>query len=329
MGIHQLDSFGPPTDATLDQAKAAGVHSWPGYIGGPEAAITWPASGFERIRAKGLRSPGIYVGLGSGPEAVALAQQRGIPKGEVIWHDVETQWSMTHDTVPMAQAWVSAVKTAGYQAGLYGTAAFVSQYGSHYDVVWAAGGAYYRNGPGGNPWPTTPMQVPGCTPPSRPSGVQWWATHDEFGIGVDRSIMDDHFGITPTGDEMPDKQTADYLAWTQFFLGLGRMPEDMEAVGYRGDRIMQVGTLSSFWELTGSKEGKSGGGIFGWMGAVNTHLAGIDAHLADLDAWRKSGGSGPAPTFDTTALKAEADKIRAEMAALHDAFAKAAEAAAS
>jgi hypothetical protein len=328
MGVHQLDSFGPPTDATLDQAKAAGVHSWPGYIGGPEAAITWPRDAFDRIRAKGLRSPGIYVGLGSGPEAVSLSQQRGIPAGEVIWHDVETQWSMSHDTPAMAQAWVASVKAAGYQAGLYGTAAFVAQYGGFYDVVWAAGGAYYRNGPGGNPWPSTPMQVPGCVPPSRPSGVQWWATHDEFGIGVDRSIMDDHFGVT-TGDDMPDKQTADFLAWTQYFLGLGRMPESVAAMGSRGDRIMQIGTLSSFWEITGSEEGKKTGGFFGWMAACTLRLGLIDAHLADLDAWRKAGGSGPAPSFDVKALQAEADKVRGEMAALHDALAKAAEAAAS
>jgi hypothetical protein len=194
--VHQLDSFTPPGDATLDTAKAAGVECWPGYIGGPEAAIVWPPDAFGRIRAKGLRAAGIYVGLGSGADAVACAQARGIPAGEVIWHDVETQWSMSHENAGEVASWVSAVRGAGYLAGLYGTAAFVNQWGAGYDCVWAAGGAYYRTGPGVDPWPATTLNVPNCVPNRRPCGVQWWATHDEFGIGVDRSIMDPEFAAS-------------------------------------------------------------------------------------------------------------------------------------
>jgi hypothetical protein len=192
-GVQQLDSFSPPSDAMLDQAKAGGVDSWPGYIGGPEAATIWPPDAFARIRAKGLRAAGIYVGLGSGAEAIAFAQARGIPRGEVVWHDVETQWSMSHENAGEVESWVSAVRGAGYLAGLYGTAAFVNTWGEGYDCVWAAGGSYYRSGPGANAWPVTPMSVPDCIPNRHPCGVQWWATHDEFGIGVDRSIMDPEF----------------------------------------------------------------------------------------------------------------------------------------
>ena len=77
----------------------------------------------------GLRAPGIYVGLGSGAEAVVEARLRGIPTGELIWHDVETQWSMGHESATEAQSWVAAVRAGGYRAGLYGTAAFVNTWG--------------------------------------------------------------------------------------------------------------------------------------------------------------------------------------------------------
>lgn len=326
MGVHQLDSFSPPSNAILDQARAADVHIWPGYIGGPEAAITWPRDGFDRIRAKGLRAPGIYVGLGNGPEAVALAQQHGIPRGEVVWHDVETVWSMQHDTPAMARAWVAVVKAAGYQAGLYGTAAFVNQYGGYYDVVWAAGGAYYRNGPGGNPWPSTPMQVPGCSPNARPAGVQWWATHNEFGIGVDRSIMDPHFGLTTAGDDMPDKQTADFLAFTQYAIAEGRPPESVAAMSYRGDRILGIGTLSSFWEMTGGTESQQTGGLFGHLAAADARLNAIEAHLAAIDATKKGLTETGSPSLDIAAIQAEVDKARADAHAVLAAFASAWEA---
>jgi Rv2525c-like, glycoside hydrolase-like domain len=204
--VAHADSFTPPSDAVLTTAVASGIHGWPGYIGGPECAAPtgpggWDVSAFARIRDKGLRAPGIYVGLGSGQEAVSLARARGIPAGEVIWHDVETQWSMSNESATEAQGWVAAVRSAGYKAGLYGTAAFVNTWGHFYDVVWAAGGAYYRDGPGGNPWPTTPMAVPGCTPNRTPCGVQWWATHDEFGFTIDRSIMGPEFAAHALGDD--------------------------------------------------------------------------------------------------------------------------------
>ena len=222
--VSHADSFTPPPASGLDAANRAGIHGWPGYIGGPECAAPtgpggWDAPAFARIRAKGLRAPGIYVGLGSGQEAVALAKARGIPAGEVLWHDVETQWSMSHESGAEAQGWVGAVRAGGYKAGLYGTAAFVNTWGHLYDCVWAAGGAYYRSGPGGNPWPATPLDVPDCTPNHRPCGVQWWATHTEFGFTIDRSIMGPEFSAHPVGD---DDVTPEQL------LNLKRLPVWME-----------------------------------------------------------------------------------------------------
>jgi hypothetical protein len=213
--VAHADSFTPPPDTVLDAAKAEGIHGWPGYIGGPECAAPtgpggWDASAFARIRAKGLRAPGIYVGLGSGQEAVSLARARGIPAGEVIWHDVETQWSMSNESATEAQGWVAAVRGAGHKAGLYGTAAFVNTWGHFYDVVWAAGGAYYRDGPGGSTWPATPMSVPGCTPNRTPCGVQWWATHSEFGFTIDRSIMGPEFAASALAVEDEDAMTLDH-----------------------------------------------------------------------------------------------------------------------
>lgn len=320
MPVHQLDSFSPPSDATLEQAKAAGVQVWPGYTGGPEAAISWPADGFVRIRNHGLRAPAIYVGLGTPEEAVAQAQARGVPQGEVIWHDIETGWSMSHDTPAFAIRWVTGVLQAGYIPGLYGTAAFVNQWGHFYRCVWAAGGSYYRNGPGSNPWPATPLQVPACTPAGTPCGVQWWATHNEFGIGVDRSIMDDLFGHS-NGDVMDaqhEQQLLEWVAFRQYVDALIRVPESVDAMVARANRIALVGAISSQWEMEQSTEGKGKpGGMLAAIFGSWTRLAAVEQHLADLG----KKGATETGTYNPAPVHAEVDAIRREMAEHHKALA--------
>jgi hypothetical protein len=178
-----------------------GVHIWPGYCGGPEAATVWPAGAWQAIRGEGLRAPVIYVGLGNGNEAATQAANRGLPHGEVVWHDIETGYSMSRMNPDFASGWVAAVRSAGYLAGLYGTASFANQWASRYDCLWVAGGPWYRNGPGGT-LPARVDQVPGMWLTRRPGGCQYWGTHDEPGVGtVDRSIMDGAFASLELGGE--------------------------------------------------------------------------------------------------------------------------------
>lgn len=118
----------------------------------------------------------------------------------------------------------------------------------------------------------------------------------------------------PRGDAV-DKQTADFLAYVQFLLGVARLPSvaDMSA---RGDRILQIGTLSSFWEVTGGPEGKATGGMAGWMATQVARLNALEAHLSNQNTQGQA-------TYDPKPVEAEIATLRAEFARLHDAMAAA------
>jgi hypothetical protein len=97
------------------------VAGWWVYIGGPEAATTWPDTVAATIRGAGLKALGVYVGSGSGADAVAQAHAHGFQAGDVIAHDIETARSTRALTPAVARAWTSTVRDAGFNPVLYGT----------------------------------------------------------------------------------------------------------------------------------------------------------------------------------------------------------------
>lgn len=195
-----LDSFSPPSPTILAQAKSQNVAGWWVYIGGPEAATTWPTTVAADIRNAGLTALAVYVGIGTGNDAVLKAQQHGFGHGDIIAHDIETAYSTGALTDAVATAWTNTVRAAGFRPVLYGTLTFVNgEVASHYDGVWGAGGAYYRTG--ANPPP--PLSAAGLTQHPGCQGWQWYGTHTAFNIGVDSSIVDDWFIL---GDAMTASQ---------------------------------------------------------------------------------------------------------------------------
>lgn len=182
MSIFMIDSAFAPTLANAQAAKAAGIKLWAGYVAGGRVYHAWSRQDFDVIRQAGMRPVFVHVGT-SGQEAVANAWQCGAMTGDIVALDVEAGWNDTY-----SQAWCAAVKAAGFTAWLYGLDSEVNAHGAPFDGVWAARYVY----------PTVP------TPTSRES-IQYWNSHDEFGVGVDRSVCDDRWATQ--GDKL-DLDTA-------------------------------------------------------------------------------------------------------------------------
>jgi hypothetical protein len=101
--------------------------------------------------------------------------------------------------VAYAQAWAGAVRQAGYAPGLYAvldlhnpTGSLCNQAGDSFDWVWVAAGVNFE--------PTSP-DVPGLTTCRGRRAWQYWGTHTEQGVSVDRGVADDWF-LTREEDPM-------------------------------------------------------------------------------------------------------------------------------
>lgn len=193
--IDALDSsFDRPTAAQVAQAKAAGIGWWFGYLATQQApgsfnlASPWDRASFQVVQDGGLRA-GAFC---SGWDDPAALRQLATEWGLVCLLDHE--WAIRPDG-PWVQPWLDA---SGF--GLY---AVLSLQG--YRAPCRIAAEYPVDGCTGATWPTSPA-------PSEPHGWQCQGTHTEFGLSVDRSVLDDRFG----GETMDAQQAQQLLdLWTQ------------------------------------------------------------------------------------------------------------------
>ena len=185
--IRWADSAYPPTDAELQQAKAAGLGGWAGYFkfGNDGVLNGWADSDFKRVLAAGLRTLAYCSGFADPAACKTRAAALGIPTA------LDDEGGMRPDG-PWVPAWLAA---SG--AGLYG----------NQPVFPGRTAAFYilADYPGYNPNATWATWFPH---PSGPLGWQWQGTHNQFGASVDSSWFDDaiaglHGGSTGqhSGDE--------------------------------------------------------------------------------------------------------------------------------
>lgn len=197
--IAGLDSsFDAPT---LDQAKAAyaaGIRAWGGYLvstsdeqilaaraaGRPAMfglASPWTRAEFARVQQAGLAA----IGFCSGKDDPDLLRAKAAAWN--ILHAVDVEHGIRDDG-PWVSPWVRRA-----QSGLYGAMSVHYQNGEEpgrgaaFNIL-----AWY---PGYDPQSTW-FDAIELRPPG-PCGWQWWGTHTEFGLSVDRMWLDD--AIIPTG----------------------------------------------------------------------------------------------------------------------------------
>lgn len=174
-----------PTLAQAEQANAAGIGMWWGYLATQQApgsfnlVAPWSQADFDVVLQVFGRAGAFVSGLDDPLALKQLAAAWGIA---LLALDDED--AIRALTVP---DWRPAFLQAS-AAGLYGVL------GRH-DI--AAPFRIVAGYPGTDPaatWPTSP-------PPAEPHGWQWAGTHTEFGLSVDRSWLDDWFGGTDMTDE--------------------------------------------------------------------------------------------------------------------------------
>lgn len=172
--MYMLDSSTPPTDAALEQAAAAGIVAWAGYVSSPGHPVGWARADFDRVRR--ARLVPVYVDLGSSPGTIgSKLVALGAQPGDNVVTDIESGGA----TLQAAGAWRAAVAADGYRPWVYGSWATVNAAPAGFAVKWGA--AY-----GQAPATVRPGEV-----------VQFENTHTEFGMSVDRSAVGEGvFGMT-------------------------------------------------------------------------------------------------------------------------------------
>jgi hypothetical protein len=195
-----LDSATPPTAAQVALARLAGIRVWSGYIstapfdGKPHFNLARPWSQAEFAIVKAL--PGIPIAFYSGWDDPA-----GVKALAAVWGvrpclDVE-------GAIRGDGPWVDA-NLAASGGGLYGFASAFPGRRAAFAIL-----ADRSRTP---PDPKTTW-APWHPRPAMPRGWQWWGTHNEFGVGVDRSWLDDWFG----GSELTQAEFDALLAGNEPF----------------------------------------------------------------------------------------------------------------
>lgn len=167
--MYMLDSSQPPTDAALAAARADGCVAWCGYVsspGHPDSA--WTRADFDRVRAHGLVPVFIDLGTSAGTIGAVLASY-GAQPGDNVVTDIEPSGASLSNAGP----WCAAVTQDGFRPWVYGLWSTVNAAPAGFAVKW---GASY----------TGPDNVP---VPRAGECVQYWNTHTEFGMAVDRSVV--------------------------------------------------------------------------------------------------------------------------------------------
>lgn len=168
MPYTRIDSAYPPTLAEAQAAKAAGVVEWAGYIPAPRVLHAWSKADFDVLRQAGLEPVFISTGYDALAD-VPSARACGIRPGEKLCLDVEAGWNDTYSA-----NWAGGVKASGYETELYGLRSETTAHGYAFDLTWFAD---YTG--------TPPASLPANT------GQQYENSHTEFGVSVDRSLMNE------------------------------------------------------------------------------------------------------------------------------------------
>ena len=167
-------SIARPTAAQADQARAAGVGIWSGYLAtvppeGVNLAASWTLADFEAARRCG--SP--PLAFCSGWDDPAALRRLAAAWRVRLCLDCE-------DRIRGDGAWVDPFLQAS-GAGLYGLLAV-----HYHPAPFHVAALYPVAGCPGASWPTADR-------PPTPCSWQCQGTHDEFGVSVDRGVYDDWF----------------------------------------------------------------------------------------------------------------------------------------
>jgi hypothetical protein len=192
-------SFNRPTLAQAQQAFASGVRAWGGYlVSDSDAAVLasrsrgwgmrglaapWTLAEFDVLRQAGLTP----IGFCSGNDSASAIRAKAYGNGIVPCVDVEPG---IREDGPWVRPWVVVA-----QSGLYGAMSV------HYQQGEPEGREALFNIMA---WYFVPVRDPQATwydaidpRPPGPCGWQWWGDHQEFGLSVDRSWLDDE--VLPVG----------------------------------------------------------------------------------------------------------------------------------
>jgi len=179
-----LDSAIPPTPAQVAAAKAAGVGMWCVYIAtkpGVGLLRPWSDAEIEVVRPLNPHPIAFYSGWDDAAAVKAKAARLGLRPCLDNENGIRPDGS-----------WVQPnLDTVG--GGLYGVSGVhVGRRAAFHIAAW-----YVPRDPAAT-WP------PSWPAPGTPCGWQWYNTHEEFGVGVDRSWLDDWFATPakPKEDEM-------------------------------------------------------------------------------------------------------------------------------
>jgi hypothetical protein len=188
--VSGLDSATPPSATQVAAAKAAGITLWSGYLASrPELGVGPVGSRFGLFRP--WRQPefavvkalsGTPLAYASGWDDPAGCKALAAAWGVRLCLDVEA--GIRGDGA-WVQPWLDASS-----AGLYGTRYVHAPLRGPARRAAFHIAAFYPT-PMVDPHATWPA---GWTPPGTPCGWQWWNSHNEFGVTVDRSWLDDSFG---------------------------------------------------------------------------------------------------------------------------------------
>jgi len=196
--VAAVDSYSPPTNEQLAQAKGGAIRLWNGYLSSPQDPgidPVWRASDFARIRAalgpvilNGVAYNGIAYCSGDAEPLVCKALGRAW--NVLIALDVE---GGIRPLGPWTQPWIDA---AG--CGVYGNApVMVCRASFHVIAAWTSI-------PEGS-WPSNVTRPPG------PCGWQWAGNVPMLGSRVDRNLFDSSFVELPAPPPTPSED--DDMVW--------------------------------------------------------------------------------------------------------------------
>jgi hypothetical protein len=197
--LASLDSATPPTATQVAAARAAGVIVWGGYLATkPNVGLLRPWSQAEFAVIKAL--PGTPLAFYSGWDDPVAVKARAAAWGVRPCLDVE-------DGIRPDGPWVQAnLDTVG--GGLY---SFASAFPGR-RMAFAILADRSRTPP--DPKATW---APWHPRPPVPCGWQWWGSHNEFGVTVDRNWLDDWFG----GEQMTQAEFDALCGNSPWIAGMG------------------------------------------------------------------------------------------------------------
>src|SRR5262249_9656357 len=200
--IEGLDSsFDEPTLEQARQAYAAGVRAWGGYFGSRDGlglAVRWNRMSFWNVQQAGMRAIGFCSGWDDPDWIRRTAAEWDILACADVEFGIREDGDWVDDWVARAASGLYGNTSVHYRAGR------PPGRGAAFNVA-----AWYFKVPPEcwDPQMTWPWWLPAT---GRPTGWQFCGTHDEFGLSVDRSWLDDWFApaltSNPIGGDMTPEE---------------------------------------------------------------------------------------------------------------------------